>query len=82
MSDRLLTFPDLKPLKGIPYTRQHIDRLERAGQWPQRVQVGPNRVAWWESEIDERNANLPRGPLVFGGEPSWAGSRHRGKASK
>jgi predicted DNA-binding transcriptional regulator AlpA len=62
MSDRFITFADLKSLKGIAYTRQHIDRLERAGRWPQRVQLGPNRVAWWESEIDERNANLPRGP--------------------
>jgi prophage regulatory protein len=63
VSDRLLSFPDLKALKGIRYTRQHLDRLEKAGQWPQRVQVGPNRVAWWESEVDERNANLARGPL-------------------
>jgi predicted DNA-binding transcriptional regulator AlpA len=63
MADRLLTFPELKSVKGVPYTRQHLARMEAAGLWPHRVQVGPNRVAWWESEVDQRNLNLPRGTL-------------------
>jgi prophage regulatory protein len=63
MSDRLLTFPELKPLKGIPYTRQHLARLEKAGKFPARVQIGANRVGWLESEIDAHGRNLPRGPL-------------------
>jgi predicted DNA-binding transcriptional regulator AlpA len=63
MSDRLVTFDELKPRKGIPYTRQHLARLEKAGLFPSRRQVGPNRVAWLESELDEHARNLPRGTL-------------------
>jgi predicted DNA-binding transcriptional regulator AlpA len=63
MADRLLTYPELKAKKGVPYTRQHLGRLEAAGLFPRRVQYGPNRVGWWESEIDERDRNLPRGTL-------------------
>jgi prophage regulatory protein len=47
---RLLDWYQLKP--KIPYTRQHILRLEKQGLFPRRVQVGPGRVAWLESEVD------------------------------
>jgi prophage regulatory protein len=30
---------------------QHVARLEAAGQFPKRVQLGPNRVGWVEDEI-------------------------------
>ncbi len=50
MADRLLTFEDLRQ-RGWPYTRQHTTRLEKAGRFPQRVQVGANRVAWLESRV-------------------------------
>ena len=63
MSERLLTFRDLRSLKGIRYCRQHLARMEERDQFPQRRQVGPNHVAWLESEIDEHLRNLPRGPL-------------------
>ena len=49
---RVLTFDQLKG-KGVPYCRMHIDRLEKAGEFPKRVQLSPNRVAWVESEIDD-----------------------------
>jgi predicted DNA-binding transcriptional regulator AlpA len=61
--DRLLTYPDLRQRKGIPYTRQHISRLEKDRKFPARVQCGAGRVAWWESEIDEHLRSLARGPL-------------------
>jgi prophage regulatory protein len=48
---RLLTFAQVR--QRIPYTRQHLGRLEKAGLFPKRVQLGPNRVAWIETEIDE-----------------------------
>ena len=35
-----------------PVHPQHIGRLEAAGQFPKRVQLGPNRVAWLLSEVD------------------------------
>lgn len=37
----------------VPYTSQHIARLENAGKFPKRLQLGPNRVGWLESEIIE-----------------------------
>ena len=36
----------------VPYPPSHIWRLERTGQFPQRVRLGQNRVAWLESEVD------------------------------
>ena len=37
----------------VLFSPAHIDRLERAGEFPKRVQLGTNRVGWIESEIDE-----------------------------
>ena len=50
----------------VQYSPQHIARLEKAGQFPKRIRLGQNRVAWLLSEIDdwidkrilERDANL------------------------
>jgi prophage regulatory protein len=60
--DRLLTWPQLAAM--IPYTRQHAARLEAAGKFPQRVQLGANRVAWRETEIMSWIDGLPRGALA------------------
>jgi prophage regulatory protein len=49
-SPRLLPWPELE--RRVPYTRQHLGRLEKLDLFPRRVQVGGNRVAWIESEID------------------------------
>ncbi|MEZ5844834.1 MAG: AlpA family phage regulatory protein [Hyphomicrobiaceae bacterium] len=43
---RLVDKKGLKTLYGIPYSPQHIARLERAGKFPRRMQLGPCRVAW------------------------------------
>jgi len=55
---RLVSKKELRTVCGIPYTPQHIARLEAAGKFPKRVQLGPNRVAWLLSEVsawvDER----------------------------
>lgn len=48
--DRLLTGQELQAL--IPYSRTHIHRLEKAGCFPPRVQIGPNRVAWSQKEVE------------------------------
>lgn len=37
----------------VLYSPQHIARLEAAGQFPKRVQLGPNRVGWVEEEVRE-----------------------------
>ncbi len=46
---RILSKRQLKEL--VLYSPQHIARLEAAGQFPQRVQLGQNRVGWVESEV-------------------------------
>ena len=38
---------------GIPYSFTHIQRLERAGLFPLRKQLGACRVAWDYAEILE-----------------------------
>jgi prophage regulatory protein len=68
MSRRLLTYPELKELKGVDYTRQHLGRMEQKGLWPKRVQYGPGRIGWFEDEIDEHLSKQPRGPLPISRE--------------
>ncbi|MBL4747884.1 MAG: AlpA family phage regulatory protein [Magnetovibrio sp.] len=50
--NRLVSKKELKTVYGIPYTPQHIGRLEAAGDFPKRIQLGPNRVAWVLSEVN------------------------------
>jgi len=35
----------------VLYSPQHIARLEKAGQFPKRVQLGQNRFGWVEQEV-------------------------------
>jgi prophage regulatory protein len=44
---------ELKTVCGIPYSPQHIARLEAAGKFPKRIQLGQNRVAWLLTEVEE-----------------------------
>ena|SRR5437667_3212154 len=45
-----------------PYTPQHIHRLEKAGRFPKRPQLGPNRVGWRLTDIEAWiNERLPAG---------------------
>jgi len=46
---RLLSKRQVKEL--VLYSPQHVARLEKAGLFPKRVQLGPNRVGWVESEV-------------------------------
>jgi len=48
---RILSKPQVKEL--VLYSTQHIARLEKAGTFPQRIQLGPNRVGWVENEVLE-----------------------------
>ena len=47
---RIIRWSELKSI--VPYTRQHIHRLERAGHFPRRVRIGANRIGWLLSEIE------------------------------
>ena len=52
--------------KRVRYSDQHLLRLEKAGKFPRRVQIGPGRVGWPEHEIEawqlERMAARDAGP--------------------
>ncbi len=48
---KLIAFPALSD-KGISFSRMHIYRLMKSGDFPKSVPVGKNRVAWLESELD------------------------------
>jgi prophage regulatory protein len=37
----------------IPYSAVHVWRLEQKGEFPRRIHLGGNRVAWLEAEILE-----------------------------
>ena len=46
---RILSKNQLREL--VLYSPQHIARLEKAGLFPKRIQLGPNRVGWIEAEV-------------------------------
>jgi prophage regulatory protein len=48
---RILDHPALKA-KGISYSKVHLARLERDGKFPKHIDVGLNRIAWIETEVD------------------------------
>ncbi len=50
---RVIGYDQLKPEKGIPYTRDHLRRLVKAGRFPKPIRLGESRIAWIESEVDE-----------------------------
>jgi prophage regulatory protein len=51
MTQKLVTKKELKSVFGVPYSPAHIARLETAGQFPKRVQLGACRVAWIAEEV-------------------------------
>lgn len=46
---KILSKKALKEL--VLYSPQHVARLEKAGKFPKRVMLGPNRVGWVEQEV-------------------------------
>jgi prophage regulatory protein len=69
--ERLLGWSQLQPL--IPFTRQHIGRLEAKGLFPKRRRLSANRVAWLESEVqawlDSRQLGGPPQKADLGPKP-------------
>ncbi len=56
---RIVSKKDLKEM--VPYSSQHILRLEKAGRFPRRIKLGERRVGWRlidiERWIEERAAS-------------------------
>jgi prophage regulatory protein len=47
---RIITQKELRSI--VPYTPQHILRLEKAGRFPLRIRLGQNRVGWRLIDIE------------------------------
>ena len=50
---RLQVISKKELLKLIPYSDQHILRLEKARKFPSRMDLGDNRVGWLLADIEE-----------------------------
>jgi len=48
----LIAWPALSAALG-GVSKPSVARWERAGRFPRRVKIGPNRVAWIRQEIDD-----------------------------
>lgn len=64
---RLVTYPELKRVCGIPYSPQHILRLQKPGRFPLSRKLG-NFNFWkaedidaWISKLPVRQLDLPEG---------------------
>lgn len=55
---RLIPYDDLRPEKGIVYTREHIARLVKREKFPAPVPLSSKRIAWLEAEVDAWIAQL------------------------
>ncbi len=68
---------------GIRYSRQHLDRLEKAGKFPRRIKLTPNgRVGWVQSEIHDwlkdriKQSRTPHDPTDSGSPEPPNGGPH------
>jgi prophage regulatory protein len=49
---RMLDLSDLRE-KGIKFSRQHLNRLIKAGKFPAPVKLSSRRNAWPDTDIDK-----------------------------
>jgi prophage regulatory protein len=52
---RLLTYRELKAVKGVPFSRSELRRKEAKGTFPRHITLGDGlnpTIAWIEAEID------------------------------
>jgi prophage regulatory protein len=50
---RVLSYPELRSVKGIRFSRQWIAKLIQAGKFPAPINLSSATKAFIESEIDE-----------------------------
>ena len=77
-----LRYGDLKPLKGIPFSRQHIRRLQKALKFPLSVSFGDNTEVFLEEEIDRWTADRiaerdAKAEALAAQHDAWLESRRR-----
>lgn len=49
LPERMLRLTEVQQL--VPFSKMHIDRLEKAGRFPRRVKIGSRRVAWPKAAV-------------------------------
>jgi prophage regulatory protein len=49
---KLIDFKRLGSEKGIGYSRDHLRRKCKAGDFPRPVAISDRRIAWIEAEVD------------------------------
>jgi len=49
LPERSLRLPEVHQL--VPYSKMHIDRLEKEDRFPKRIHLGKGRVVWLQSEV-------------------------------
>ena len=61
---RIITKRQLRLI--VPYSVQHLLRLERKGKFPKRIQIGARRVGWYLSDVEswlqQRVRGIPAAP--------------------
>jgi prophage regulatory protein len=57
--DRILPWDQVQEIAGI--SRATAWRMQQTGDFPRPVQVSPNRVGWWESELTAWKAKRREG---------------------
>jgi prophage regulatory protein len=83
---RILRRRDIR--ERVRHSDSKIDKLEREGKFPARVRLSDRAVGWYEHEVDEYLASLPRGkdaaPDPAGNLPArgWDGPKARKRAAE
>jgi len=50
VSRTVISYDDLWKM-GVSYSREHLRRLEAAGNFPRRIRLSPCRIVWDLSEV-------------------------------
>jgi prophage regulatory protein len=56
---RIITRKELRLI--VPFTSQHILRLEKLGKFPKRIRIGARRVGWYLDDVEAWLGQCPRG---------------------
>lgn len=78
--DRLLRFKDLQLI--VPFSKVHINNMERDGKFPKRIRFGVARVAWLESDILKWIKDMQAENVTVTVEGKNAGSMAKARAAR
>jgi prophage regulatory protein len=83
---KLIRFSQLEARYGISFSRMHVGRLEKSGQFPKRIRFGKNSVAWLSTELEAwvaaRRAVAPPPPSLQKAQAASVTARRAKAAEK